>query len=125
MPFVCGGFSVSIGTSLASALPSYDLCLAGLSSKNNVTNGKNGEGLTLSSLFHLSASFLTIWRLRLKLMQNADWAIEIQSLDTWAPQDAMDKEKLYTVHMKDFLRMPDLNFEELAFCDPLIRALMN
>ena len=58
-------------------------------------------------------------------MQEQNWMSEIHRQDRQVPTQDVGSEPMYTVYLRDFLRMPDVNFLELAVIDPAIRALLN
>jgi hypothetical protein len=58
-------------------------------------------------------------------MNDTDWFHDIQWQDLKQPTEDIRGEAMYTVFMADFLRMPYVDFRELATLDPAIRALLN
>jgi hypothetical protein len=56
---------------------------------------------------------------------NLEWANEFNCQDLKQPLTSMEGEQVYTLRMEDFLKMPEVNFVELAMIDPHLRALMN
>lgn len=58
-------------------------------------------------------------------MNDQSWINDIQWDDDVMPVEPVGDEEIYTLQMADFLRMPDVDFKELASFDPHIRALMN
>lgn len=58
-------------------------------------------------------------------MNNIDWFHDIQWQDLKQPPEDVRGETMYTVYMADFLRMPYVDFRELATLDPAINALLN
>ena len=45
--------------------------------------------------------------------------------DTRRPFEDWKGERMYTLYLRDFLRMPDVDFVRLAAFDPALRSLMN
>jgi hypothetical protein len=58
-------------------------------------------------------------------MNELEWLNDIQWQDLEKPTGSIDGETFYTVYMADFLRMPALDFVDLATIDPSIKALLN
>jgi hypothetical protein len=73
----------------------------------------------------MNFAFLTRAARYIRVMNEQNWMHEIHRQDTKHPAVNVAHEPVYTVYLKDFLRMPDVNFVELATVDVAIRALMN
>ena len=58
-------------------------------------------------------------------MNKHDWIEGLQNEDRRGPVVNVEGEIVYTVFMKDFLRMPDVDFLAVAQVDPGIRSLLN
>jgi hypothetical protein len=58
-------------------------------------------------------------------MENQFWATEFQWQDLKEPIEDVNGEKVYTLYMHDFLKMPEVNFQEEALFDASLRALLN
>ncbi|MFN0118702.1 MAG: hypothetical protein ACKVQC_10500 [Elusimicrobiota bacterium] len=58
-------------------------------------------------------------------MKNIDWIKEMITTDRHQPLALVANEVMYTVFLRDFYKMPDVNFSELAKEDPFIKALFN
>ena len=58
-------------------------------------------------------------------MNDQKWPLEIDGLLAEDTLGKLGEEEAYTLYMKDFLTMPDMNFSEIATSDIQIRVMMN
>ena len=58
-------------------------------------------------------------------MNDQSWINEIDWQIFESPATLEGDEEVYTLKMRDFLQMPNVDFMELAAYDPEIRALLN
>ena len=58
-------------------------------------------------------------------MKNTQWLIGMHRRDTSEPETAVQGERMYTLYMRDFRKLPALDFTALSQVDVAIRALRN
>ena len=58
-------------------------------------------------------------------MKDTRWLNGMHHLDTIAPPAAMTDEPVYTLFMRDFLTMPDVDFGAVTAVDQAVRSLLN
>jgi len=58
-------------------------------------------------------------------MNELNWISELQWQDVSRPLQELKGEAAYTLYIDDFLKMPDVDYEELSAFDPLVKALFN
>jgi hypothetical protein len=51
--------------------------------------------------------------------------MEMNSMDSLPAMEEIGEEVFYTLRMRDFLMMPDVDFSHVATLDPNIRVLFN
>jgi hypothetical protein len=54
-----------------------------------------------------------------------EWMRDMHKKDTSIPPVCVDGEIVYTVFLRDFFKMPDVNFLEVAQFDSHVKALLN
>ncbi len=54
-----------------------------------------------------------------------DWFREMHQEDTLAPALEMQGERIYTLFMADFYKMPEVNFHDVAQVDTHLKSLFN
>lgn len=58
-------------------------------------------------------------------MDDEMWNMDLQWRETSLPTQIVKDEEILTLYLSDFLKMPDLDYRELARFDPLIKSLFN
>jgi hypothetical protein len=58
-------------------------------------------------------------------MNDTRWLENINQMDTLPPADYAAGGIVYTLYLKDFLVMPDVNFGDAARSDQHLRSLLN
>lgn len=58
-------------------------------------------------------------------MKEFSWIDGMHHRDTRRPFEEWRNERMHTLYLRDFLRMPDVDFVQLATLDPALRSLMN
>ncbi len=58
-------------------------------------------------------------------MEKNSWINDLHAMDSQKPSEDVRGETMYTLYQKDFLRMPAVEFSDLAELDPDIRSLLN
>ena len=58
-------------------------------------------------------------------MKNTEWLEGMHQLDTVAPPENTQGEKVYTLFLKDFLAMPEVDFKVATATDKSVRSLLN
>jgi hypothetical protein len=56
---------------------------------------------------------------------NYDWLNGLHARDTRTPERNVEGEVVYTLYVRDFLKMPDVNFECLSSSDACLKSLFN
>ena len=54
-----------------------------------------------------------------------NWKCDLQWQEVSRPLKSVEGEDIYTLYIEDFLRLPDVNYGELAALDPHVQALLN
>ncbi len=57
--------------------------------------------------------------------QDLYWYQRMHKKDTVKSTENVEGEQIYTVMLADFLRMPDVNFNDVACIDEHVRSLLN
>ena len=58
-------------------------------------------------------------------MKNTQWLNGMHQTDTLAPAGCTEGEAVYTLFMKDFLSMPNVDFSTVSKMDQSVRTLLN
>jgi len=58
-------------------------------------------------------------------MNNTKWLNGMHQSDTLAPASSTEGEAVYTLFMRDFLSMPNVDFSAVSEMDQSVRALLN
>lgn len=58
-------------------------------------------------------------------MNDTRWLHGMHHLDTSAPPAGTENEPVYTLFLRDFLAMPDVDFRAASLVDQAVRALLN
>lgn len=58
-------------------------------------------------------------------MNDTRWLQGMHQMDTAKPSSSVAGERMYTLFMRDFLKMPDMDFKSLVRADVAVRALLN
>jgi hypothetical protein len=56
---------------------------------------------------------------------NYEWLKGLHARDTRVPETRVDGEVVYTLYMRDLLKMPDVNFDCLSRMDASLKSLFN
>jgi hypothetical protein len=57
--------------------------------------------------------------------KNYEWLKGLHAKDTRTPEVCVEGEVVYTLFMRDLIKMPDVNFECLSSVDATLKSLFN